>query len=101
VTTGFAPVSATRKPDSCLALTRYGQPSHRRSFQLQVHSPRCRLSRPSPPRRGQAARGRFPSLTQRRRPRGMAAIEDGEEQATKITAGRTRFAVPLACHQPR
>jgi hypothetical protein len=58
-----------------------------------------RLSRPSPRCQGRAARGRFASLDTEATARGMAAIEeDGEEQGMAINAGRTAFAVPLACH---
>src|SRR6185369_4629773 len=59
------------------------------------------LSRPSPPRQGQAARGRCVSLDTTATARGMAAIkEDGEEQdaVTSVGRPRSRFAGPLAGH---
>src|SRR6201989_585071 len=58
------------------------------------------LSRPSPPRQGQAARGRCVNLDTTATARGMAAIkEDGEEQHAVTSVGRPRrFAGPLAGH---
>ena len=50
----------------------------------------ARLSRPSPPCQGQAARGRFASLDTAATARGLAAIEeDGGEPGAAIRAGRT------------
>jgi hypothetical protein len=50
--------------------------------------PAARLSRPSPPSQGQAARGRFASLDTAAAARGIAAIEEqGGNQGTAISAG--------------
>ena len=50
----------------------------------------AQLSWPSPPCQGQAASGRFASLDTAATARGTAAIEeDGEDQDTAISAGRT------------
>ena len=50
------------------------------------HPPRARLSRPSPPCQGQAARGRFASLDTAATARGMAAIEEDGEGRARIGA---------------